>query len=356
MTYTELLEAMTGVSTVSGSEPNIFHKLQVWMQDYFDEIRYDNAQNMILIRRCGRETPRKIMLDAHLDEIGMMVNAVQENGFLSVSPVGGIDRQILPGADCTITGKNGSIPGVIAVPHDTQSKGASNNKSDFSAFPIDTGYTKEELEKLGIGIGAVVSFSRQWTKLLNRRITGQGFDDKCCGACLLSAVMETPQENLIGDVYVVLSSREEVGGHGADCAAFGIEPDIAIVTDVNFASTPGMAEAESSPLGDGPMISLSAVTDRGLTEKILDLARKTEIPLHAVVEATNTGTNANSLVYCQTGIPTAVVSIPLANMHAYNECLSLNDCEAFIRLIQAIITCPGMADGYDILTERGTNL
>jgi len=224
---------------------------------------------------------------------------------------------------------------------------------EWHGLVVDTGYSKEELTALGITIGTPITYRKQWTELLNRRITGQGFDDKCCGAGLLAAVMDTPRDALAGDVYVVLSAGEEIHGQAADCAAYAIEPDIAIVTDVNFAAAPGVAAEESAPLGEGPMVSLSAVTDRKLTRKILEIAEMAEISVHTVVEATNTGTNANSLVYSRCGVPAAVVSIPLAGMHSYNECLSLDDGEAFARLIRTIITTPDIAEGYDMIEEKG---
>jgi len=158
---------------------------------------------------------------------------------------------------------------------------------------------------------------------------------------------------LAGDVYIVLSAAEEIHGQLAGCAAFAIQPDFAIVTDVNFASTPGMPAEESSPLGEGPMTSLSAATDRRLTDRILDAAKKADIPLHPVVESTDTGTNAGSLVYSGSGVPTAVVSIPLASMHSYNECLSVEDGEAFARLIRICITDPAVGAGNTPVWEKG---
>lgn len=114
-------------------------------------------------------------------------------------------------------------------------------------------------------------------------------------------------------------------------------PDFAIVTDVNFAKTPGVSETEGGKFGGGPMLSLSAVTDRNLTKKIIAAAEENNIPLSKVVEPTNTGTNANTLVFSREGIPTAVLSLPLGNMHSYSEALSLDDAEKYVELVKIIV-------------------
>ena len=353
MTYKEILKILCDTMTVSGNEQNAHDAVKKLTGDVFDEIYPDAVGNLILLRKCGKENARRLLLDAHMDEIGMMVRAVHDGGFVTVVNIGGLDRQILPASDVQLWGDKKTIPGVVAAtpPH---LYGILGNKTpDWNTLVIDTGCTKEELAEAGVKIGTPITYKKQWTHLLNNRITGQGFDDKCCCAGLLYAVMHTPREALAGDVYIVLSTREEIGGHGADCAAFAIEPDVAIVTDVNFAVAPGVSGDESAPMGDGPMVSLSAVTDRKLTKKILQIAEEAKIHVNTVVEATNTGTNANTLVYSQYGVPAAVVSIPLGGMHSYNEYLSLDDGEAFAKLIQALIANPMLTEGFDMVTEKG---
>lgn len=353
MTYEEILKTICDTMTVSGNESSAHTAVQELVGEYFDSITTDTVRNLILCKKCGRENAPKILLDAHLDEVGMLVRAVQDGGFVTVVPVGGLDRQILPAADCLLWGDNKTIPGVFAAtpPHLYGVLG--KDVPAWDKLVIDTGCTKEELESAGIHIGTPISYKRQWTKLLNDRIAGQGFDDKCCGAALIYAVMRLPKEALVGDVYITLTAGEEIGAGKADCAAFTIQPDIAIVTDVNFAAAPGVSPDESAPLGDGPMVSLSAVTDRKLTDRILNAAERAGIHVNTVVEPTNTGTNANSLVYTGYGIPTAVVSIPLAGMHSYNEILSLRDAESFAKLIQVILTANDMVDGFAMATEKG---
>lgn len=339
MNYTEALRLLTGIMTIPGFERNAAKQISQSFGSYFDEIRTDVAGNIVLLKKCGRENAARIMLDAHLDEVGMIVDGIYEGGFLSVSPVGGIDRQLLPASEVLIYGKE-TIYGVFAAtPPHLVKPGDANKIPNWEEFRIDTGYTKEKISEL-VEIGTPVGYYYSGEELLNCRITGRGFDDKACAAGLICAVAETKPAELAGDVYITLSAREEVGGDGAECAAYAIRPDIAIITDVNFARTPGVAGEESGKFGEGPMISLSAVTDRRLTAKVLDIAKAAEIRVSPVVEATSTGTNASCVVLVEEGIPAAVVSIPLAGMHSYNEMLDLTDAEAFVKLIRTIVKTP----------------
>ena len=353
MVYEEILKTLCDTMTVSGNERNAHDAVRALVGDKVDEITTDPARNLILCKKCGRPGAPKILLDAHMDEVGMLVRSVQDGGFVTVVPVGGLDRQILPASDCLLWGEKKTIPGVFAAtpPHLYGVLG--KDVPSWDKLVIDTGCTKEELEACGVRIGTPISYKRQWTHLLNDRIAGQGFDDKCCAAVLLYALLRLPREALVGDVYITLTAGEEIGSGKADCAAFGIQPDIAIVTDVNFAAAPGVSPDESAPMGEGPMVSLSAVTDRRLTDRILAIAEQVGISVNTTVEPTNTGTNATSLVYSQYGIPTAVVGMPLAGMHSYNEILSLADAESFAKLIQGILTTEGIADGFAMTTEKG---
>ena len=344
MTYYDILRTLCAVMTVSGNEQNAMDTLRTRFSGDFDEISRDNARNILLTKKSSRENAPRILLDAHLDQVGMIVSTITDDGFCTVLPIGGLDRQILPGARLLVYGKSRTIPAYIAsYPADC---GFPDGVPAMDTLRLDTGYTKAQLTEMGIGVGTFVGYGAEITELFNRRIIGCGFDDKACAAGLLSAVLDTDRAALQFDVTVCLSAGEEIGAAAADCAVCGVHPALAIVTDVNFAETPGMAITESSPIGDGPMTSLSAVTDRQLTRRIISLAGEKEIPLNPVVESTSTGTNANTVFFCADGIPTAVVSIPLGCMHSYSEYLSLDDGEAFAELIGAILTDPVLAGIY----------
>lgn len=336
--YKQLLRDLCGIMSISGCERNAFEEIKKLVGDSFDDVYCDAARNIVLVKKSAMQNAPRIMLDAHFDEVGMMVTGVSDDGYLRVVSVGGIDRQLLPASDVWVYAPDKKMYGVFAslAPHLVK-KGDENKTPEWKDLLIDIGIrSKEEAERL-VPIGTPVGYYYTGDDLPNNRITGRGFDDKSCAAGLICAAERVPSEELAFDVYITLSSGEEVGGGGAACAAFDIKPELAIITDVNFALTPGVSGDEGGKLGEGPMISLSAVTNRRLTKKIIAHAERLEMKHKKVVEATSTGTNA-SCVYCvNEGVPVAVVSLPLAGMHSYNESLSLDDAEMFIRLICEII-------------------
>lgn len=340
MDYEKLLRRLCGIMSISGNERSAFEEIKSLFSGEFDEIYCDAARNIVLVKRSGKSGVKKIMLDAHFDEVGMMVTGITDEGFLRVVSVGGIDRQLLPASEVWVYGRE-KIYGVFAAtPPHLAKPGQENKTPEWRDLLIDIGCRDRKSAEQRVSIGDYVGYYYSGEELLNRRITGRGFDDKSCAAGLISAVCGVSREQLAYDVYITLSSGEEIGGGGAKCAAYSIKPELAIITDVNFAQTPGVSGEEGGKLGGGPMVSLSAVTDRVLTKNIIALADKNEISTSKTVEPTSTGTNA-SCVYCvDEGIPVAVVGIPLAGMHSYNELLSLDDAEAFIRLFAEIVKTP----------------
>jgi endoglucanase len=181
--------------------------------------------------------------------------------------------------------------------------------------------------------------------MINNKIMGKSFDDKACAACALWATINTPREELAGDVYVMLSCCEEVTDMVAP-GAYSVNPNYAMSIDVNLGRVPGTKKEETVELGKGPSITISAVTDRKLTKMLFDIAKEKEIPHQASVSPTHTGTNAVSIQLSREGIPTVDVGLPLASMHTYNEIISLDDTKTLSDLIVAFITNEKIAKEY----------
>lgn len=335
-----LLRDLCGIMSVSGHEARGKTDLDALISTYFDEHRTDHNGNHIFIKRCGKTDAPRLMLDAHFDEVGMLVTGIHDGGLLSVAPVGGLDRRILPAAEVTVYGTE-EIYGVIAaVPPHLQKPGDSKKAPAFDEIRIDTGYDRDMLEKI-TPVGTPVGFRSPTLTLFGDTVCGRGFDNKACCAAVIAAVAMTPADALIADIYVTLSSREEVGRPGGCAlAAAEIMPDMAIVTDTDFGAFPGVESWETIRSGDGAALSLSAVTDHLLTRRICDIADKNNIPYQTIVEAEDTGTNATLLTLVGDGIPTAVISVPIMNMHTYNEVLSLGDIRDTAALISAVISSP----------------
>lgn len=303
----------------------------------FDEQYTDAVGNQIFVRRCGRENAPTILLDTHFDEIGLYVSDIREGGFLKVVPIGGLDGRTLPAADVRIYGKE-VLDGVIAsTPPHLRNRDAAAEVKPVDELLIDTGYSTEALGEI-LRIGTPVGFLPRYQWLQNDRLVGKGLDNKACCAVAAHALLSVPREQLAGDVYLVFAVHEETDRVGGTAVGgFGIEPDYAMVIDVNIGFAPGSKESETVALGKGPSICRSAITDRKLTKMTETLCQKQDIPWQCCVEATSTGTDTVSLHLVGNGIPVVDVGLPLRAMHTYVEMLDMKDAEALAKLIAAFV-------------------
>jgi len=318
--------------TVSGFEYLSADAVKKLAGSSYDEYFTDKVGNHVFVKRSGKENAKKILIDAHYDEIGMMVTKISKNGYLSVISVGGIDTAILSASKVYIYGKE-IVPGIVAAlsPH-------LRGQEDEDALPeitemiIDTGIPYEKLKEI-VSLGTPVGFSPCLTELMNNNVCGKGFDNKASVAAGLDVLERLHSKNSPYDVYLLLSCKEELSLLGGRVGAFNIMPDAAIVLDVNFARTPDTKKRETIELGKGPSISFSALTDRKLTKKVIAYADTHNHPLQKIAEAGNTGTNGNVIPLTGAGVPTVVMSIPLKNMHTFAEIVNLADIDSAASLI-----------------------
>lgn len=333
----EIIERIVPVMSVSGYEERGGEELKSIFSEPFDEYMLHRSGTHIFIKRSGKENAPRLMIDAHFDEIGMIVTGIFEGGFLSVAPIGGLDRRILPAAEVLIYGKETLYGVIVSTPPHLQAPGENKKTKKIDEIRIDTGYSKEKLSEI-VEIGTPVGFYEKPAPLGERRIASRSLDNKaCCAAVYLAAQSLSPDE-MEADLYVTLSSREEATlSDGAQSSAYAIRPDLAIVTDVTFATAPGVKAEESGKHGGGPVISLSAVTDRPFTDAIIETCKKENIPYAVTVDATDTGTNATMLSLVGDGVGVAVVSVPIGSMHTYNETVEISDIENTALLFKSIL-------------------
>lgn len=344
MELKKLIIDLSSLMSIGGFERFEREKLINLIGDYFDDFYLDKVGNQIFVKKCNKENAPKIMLDAHMDEIGMYVTEILDGGFLRVINIGGIDTGILQASDVIIYGENERLFGVIASTPPHLASGDNKTLPQIDEILIDTCYTKEELEGK-IRVGTPVGFAPKYTEMLNNKIMGKSFDDKACAACAIYATVNTPREELAGDVYVMLSCCEEVTGMIAP-GAYELNPHYAMSIDVNLGRVPGTKKEDTVELGKGPSITISAVTDRKLTNMLFDIAKEKEIPHQVSVSPTHTGTNAVSIQLAREGIPTVDIGLPLASMHTYNEIISLDDAKTLCDLVSAFITDKKIAEEY----------
>ncbi len=278
--------------------------------------------------------PVQIMLDAHIDQIGMVVTQIDEEGFLHLTTVGGIDRRTMPGARVTVYGKK-PVTGIVCVlpPHISDSDG---KVAPVQEQAVDLGLTKEEAEKL-VSVGDRVILSNPVERLLGTRVAGTALDDRAGCAAIIRAAQLLQGKGLSCGVHIVCSTQEEVGGYGAKLYAYRLAPTHAIAVDVSFAKQAGCDMPGLAQLGKGPMIGFSAVLDRTMGKSLVTLAKEKQIPYQLEAMGGYTGTNCDSIVAERQGVKCGLISIPQRNMHTPSEICDVADIENVAQLIAAYI-------------------
>lgn len=346
MNLKELTVSLCSVMSISGHEGRGEEALRTLVAPYFDEYRADAVGNHLFIKRCGKDNAPVALVDAHFDEIGMIVTDIKEGGFLSVTSIGGLDPSIMQASEVKIYGKE-TIHGIVAStpPHLVKPEEAKKLKP-INELIIDTGYEKEELEKI-VSLGTPVGFAPIYRELLNDRIAGKSFDDKACAAAAVFGLHDVKAEELACDVYLLLSCHEETDRlGGVTAAAFGIDPDYALVIDVGFALVPDTKKNECAVMGEGLILTVSAVTSRRLTNMTAELFDKSEIKYTRIVSASHTGTNATPLGLVGRGVPVVDVGLPLKNMHTYTEIIDLKDSETLARAVREFVCSKEIAEVF----------
>ena len=211
----EDIVALCSVPSLSGFEYRGAERVREIYGKDFDEIMTDAVGSHVLIKRCGREGAPKILVDAHFDEVGLIVTDILEGGFLRMLNIGGIDPAIMQAADVVVYGKETLRGVVISTPPHLRS-GNDGKLTPIDALLIDVGlgYTKEELSEL-VPVGTPVGFSPVYSVMNRKFMAGKAFDDKACGAIAARAIIDTPREELAGDVYLLFAVHEEtdrIGG------------------------------------------------------------------------------------------------------------------------------------------------
>ena len=281
-----------------------------------------------------RDAKRRILLDAHIDQIGMVVTNIDEEGFLHVTQVGGVDRRTMPGSPVTVFGKE-VLTGIVCILPPHLAQGGDGKIAPVDQQAIDLGLTKEEAEKL-VSIGDRAALMRPVKKLLGDRVSGTALDDRAGCACIIRAAQLVKDQDPDCCVMVVCSTREEVGGQGAKIRTYSLEPTEAIAVDVSFATQPGTSGL-TAKLGGGPMIGFSASLDRKISKKLVRLAEENNIPYQYEAMGGRTGTNADSISTSRCGVRTGLISVPQRNMHTPAEVCDLSDMENIAKLIAAYI-------------------
>ena len=330
-----LLKELSETPGVSGQEERIRACVSDYLAPLVDELRTDTLGNLTGYKRGASSPGKRVMLAAHMDEIGLIVTRLEE-GFLRFAPVGGVDLGTLPAQEVTVHGRN-DLPGLIASrpPHVLSAEEREKPFTQAELF-IDVGLSTDALAE-SVSVGDFISIRRCASRLGNGQATGKALDNRVSVVVLLEALRLLQRRSHTWDIYAVVTVQEEIGLRGATTATFQVAPDVGIALDVTFAEQPGANAEESLPMGGGPAIGLGPNLHPVLRKLLVSTAERNEIPYTNEVLPGNSGTDAWAMQVSQSGIPTALISVPVRNMHTPAESVALKDIERSARLLAETI-------------------
>ena len=305
----------------------------------FAEVRGDRMGNSFATLNRGG-TP-KVMLAGHIDEIGLMITHINDEGLLRFQGVGGWDSQVLVGQRVLIQTKNGEVPGVIGKKAIHLMEAEERKKvSEIKNLWIDIGAKNGDEAKERVRVGDVAVIDYSVLELPNDRIVARSLDNRMGAFVALEALRLLSEDDLDAEVVAVASVQEEIGLYGARGAAFGLDPDVAIAVDVTHATdTPGVSKDEHGDhaLGSGPVITRAANLSPIVTGGLIAAAEEEGIAYTLEADSRSTSTDADAIQFTRAGIATGLVSVPNRYMHSPNEIVALEDLENCARLIAAYV-------------------
>ncbi len=302
-------------------------------------VEQDSYGNVYGVLSEGEAGMPQLLLEAHIDEIGLVVTAV-EDGFLRVANCGGVDRRLLLAQQVTIHGREDLSGVIISVPPHLEDSANRDKTPELEKIAIDIGLDKETAEQL-IAPGDKVTFHSEFRTLLNRRVSCKAVDDRGGVTAVLYALELLKTKKLPCGVSVLFSSQEELGERGATIGGYRLKPDISLSVDVSFGHTPDAPAHKCGKLGAGPMIGISPSLDRGLSDRLVALAEAEAVPYQLEIMAGETSTDADTIGVQQGGVRTGLVSIPIRYMHTPIETVELADIEAVGKLLACYILSEG---------------
>ncbi|RME42874.1 MAG: M42 family peptidase [Chloroflexi bacterium] len=325
-----LIQKLCQIYGPSGHEEQIREAIVEEIEDIVDEYRIDALGNLIAVRRPAGENGKRVMLAAHMDEIGVIVTHVDDDGFLRFAPIGGVLTMTLVGARVVFA--NG-VEGTFGV----EGRPLPNSKPSVDQVFLDVGASSKE--EVPVSVGDAAAFRHQFSDL-GGRLIAHNFDDRIGCAVLIQVLRElreTPHA-----VYAVFTVQEEVGVRGATTSAFGIAPDIALAIDVTTTGDTPEAHPMAVALGKGPAIKVKdrqMLAHPGVKQLLIETARQHNIPYQLEVLEFGS-TDARAMQVTREGVPTGAVSIPARYLHTPSQMVDYNDVQHAVQLLVALLSSP----------------
>ena len=331
-----LLRRLSEAVGVSGHEQEVAARVAEEMRPYADEVRTDRLGNCVALKRgrsAAGQGPVRLLLAAHMDEIGMVVSRVEKGGFLRVLPVGGVNVQTLLGRQVTVHAAGGPIPGVVGhVPPHLTPEEARGRLPGWDDLFVDCGLSEEEARRQ-VAVGDLVTVVQAPLELLGDRLAGKALDNRASVAAVIEALRRLQELHHEAEVYAVATVQEEVGLRGAVVSAYGLAPDVAVAVDVTFARQRMVSEADVVEMGKGPAVGVGPNMHPRVVEALVAVAREHGIPHQMEAVPGASGTDAWAIQVSREGVPTGLVSVPLRYMHSPVEVVQISDVQQTGRLL-----------------------
>ncbi len=325
----EIIEELVSPTGLSGGEGDIREAFKSLAEKYCDSFEVDGLGNLLCRYKNGIKGAPKLLIEAHMDEIGLMVSGFTEEGSLLFVPIGGFDSKVLPGSEVTVHTDKGDFFGVIGAkpPHLLTNRTASVPMKEMS---VDIGFCEEETRKR-VSIGDIITFNTSYTELLGTARAARCCDNRAGLASLIKAMEYMGKYKIDCEVIFCAAVQEEVGLRGARVVCETAKPDAAIVVDAGFGKSAN--SSEGFDLGSGVIVSVGPNLHPKLNDIIFEAAKDMKIDVTPDVENGNTGTDAWEIQVAGTGVPTALLSYPTRYMHSTYEVVDERDIESIGKLL-----------------------
>jgi endoglucanase len=341
------LQNLLHTPSPSGYERQVQDVVRAWARPFADEVRTDRHGNVIAIRNPGGQ-PR-IMLAGHCDQIALMVQYIDDHGFLYVQPMGGWDMQILLGQHMTVWTGQGPVSGVVSrrAPH-LLTNDERNKVPQFTDIWVDIGARDRKDAEQVVTPGDTVTVALGYRELRNGLVSAPGLDDKVGVWTVMETLRLLHGRPLQASIYCVSTVQEEIGLRGATTSTYGIHPAVGIAVDVCHASdTPGNDKKQlgDTRLGSGPVVFRGPNINPRVFERLEEAARNREITVQVRGAPRATGTDANAMQLSRDGVAAGLIGIPNRYMHSPVEVVSLEDLDGAARLLAEF--CSGVSSQVD---------
>jgi len=340
MSLAENLEKLSNACGVAGREEEVRNLMIKLLKPHVDEICVDKLENVIAVKKGEKNAP-KIMLAAHMDEVGLMVKTISKDGFLQFAKMGGIDDRILLAQKVTVYTAKGTLHGIVgSKPPHIQKEEERKKIVKYDDLFIDIGAeNREAAVKMGVKVGDIVGFDVKYAQIGKDLVIGKAFDDRAGCAVMIEALKLLAKTECT--VYAVGTVQEEVGLRGAATAAFGVDPDVGIALDVTIAGdVPGVREFDTTvAMGKGPTLSVSdsgLITHPKVLRLLLDVAEENKIA-YQLETGLMGSTDAARISLTRQGVPSGTISVPARYIHSPVGMISLKDAENSAKLTAAAI-------------------